>query len=198
MSEEKRFGEKIFDLVCGKFARFWLERNGKHEIVEKDDAVAFMIYHRDRDQVVFVSQLRLPIMSNLIEAPAGHIDYPKETLTDYEIKKSMAREAKEELGIVIDPHQIEYVCFNGLCTSPGILTERIYLGYMEIGNDDIESEERVFGLAEEGEQIKRIWISLDNLETFANKSINDMKTFALVQWFLRVKYPQLPRPEKGV
>lgn len=192
--KKKRFcmetGKSVFS---GRFVEVFVTNNSRHEIVVKNDAVAFLVYNRDSRSVILVTQLRLPTEGYLIEAAAGHIEAAQDDIHEGIIKETMAREAKEEMGIAIDPSRIELISKMPQYSSPGVMTEKLWLGYMEIGNADIEQDERIFGLAEDGEQTSRLWFSPEVLEDMAEKSIMDMKTFAMIQWFLRIKYPELKR-----
>ena len=72
--------------------------------------------------------------------------------------------------------------FVPVAMSPGVTTERLYLGYVEVSDAEIEQTERVFGVAAEGEQITRQFVSLEEL---ADMEFHDLKTWALAQWVLR-------------
>lgn len=93
----------------------------------------------------------------------------------------MAREIDEEAGGIVDPNRI--VLVNGgrpLMPSPGVMTERMWFGYVEITDTDIEQVERVFGLASENEETLRVWLGLDE---FKSISFIDMKTTWMREWF---------------
>ena len=97
----------------------------------------------------------------------------------------MALEVLEETGLKIKPRQIELLndgC--ALALSPGILTERMHLGYAEIGADSIAQSGKIFGNAKEGERTTRCLVGVQELRSMI---FLDMKTWALVQWFLREK-----------
>ncbi|MFA6594202.1 MAG: NUDIX hydrolase [Candidatus Buchananbacteria bacterium] len=183
---------EAYELVYKGWVTVWRGFHGKQEIVEKKNAVAFLVYNRDKRAVAMVYQER-PAASfsrdagRVQEVPAGHIDNGELTI------EAMAREAREELGLLVDlPTAIEHftlVNFGAsLFTSPGIVTERIFLGYAEFNDDEFDHSRKHFGLAEEGEEVERRWIAIERLE---NMPYVDLKTFALAQWFLREIYPQL-------
>lgn len=196
MKDRKQACNRVFEMIYCGFVRLWKEIGGNHVIVEKPSAVSFLVYNRNRRKLVFVSQHRPATGGKILEAPAGHIDLPPDQQSNRCILETMAREAQEELGVIIDIDRIELVSM-GLFTSPGILTEKIWLGYMEIGDADIEQEERIYGLAEEGERIERSWLPIEPMDKLVGSAFMDMKTFALIQWFLRVKYPQLSQQTEG-
>lgn len=66
--------------------------------------------------------------------------------------------------------------------APGILTKRCYLAYAEVNSSMIETGNRVFGLHEEGERIERVIVPVKHLDRVVYE---DMKTFALIHYFLR-------------
>jgi hypothetical protein len=67
-----------------------------------------------------------------------------------------------------------------LALSPGVLTEKQMLAYVRINLQDIEQVDRVFGV-DPGENITRKRVPISQLPDMV---FHDMKTFALVQWFL--------------
>jgi len=151
-------------------------------IVRSSDAVAVLILIKNRG-ILLIEQCRPALISNenpngiLIEAVAGRFDV---TLSPIELIK---KEVEEEVGGIIRDNQILFLNDGiPLAVSAGINTEKIYLAYAEIEESQIEQTERIFGHAEEGEKIKRLFISIDE---FKKMKFNDMKTFALSQWFLR-------------
>ena len=141
-------------------------------------SVAFLINVKDIDSVVLVGQQRTAMISPenpegfIVEVPAGRCDRPES------VKATIAREAAEEVGAEsISEDQIELL--NGglpLALSPGIIDELMYLGYIEINEDQIEAD-RVFGVAEEGESIIR---RLVRAEDACNMPCSDMKTKTLL------------------
>jgi hypothetical protein len=93
-------------------------------------------------------------------------------------------EALEETGMVISPKQVKLLNRGiPLAASPGFLTERLYLAYVEMDlTAVIANPSGTFGLEEHGERITRVTVSFSYLERMP---FADMKTFALVQWFLK-------------
>jgi len=154
-----------------------------HEVVIATDSVAIFIYDRDAERVLLITQCRLPMVRPdnpeglITETPAGRFD----------IKIGVAglavKEVKEEVGVTITEDEVQLLN-NGvpLALSPGILTERIYVAYVEVSSSQIEKGERVFGVPEEGEEIRRVFVPLEKLESMVCDSIT---TWALVQWFLK-------------
>lgn len=160
-----------------------ITNEGRHrEIVVTRDTVAVLIYVPQRKEVVLVQQARLSMIDE--KNPDGDFTEVVAGVFDLEIgvKDLMVKEILEETGIRVTSDQIE-LANNGerLATSPGCLTERMYLGYVEVDIAEIE-EDRIFGLAQEGEIIKRLFVPVEELRVM---SFQDMKTWALVQWFLQ-------------
>ena len=168
-----------------------IKRSRASEVVRTKNgrySVGFLIYHRGQDSIILVEQNRPAMICEtcpeglIEEVPAGRCDRPESP------REVIAREASEEVGAEIYPDQI--VLLNGgepLAMSPGILEEMMYLGYVKIEPEQL-AEDRLFGLPEEGEFITRKLIPVSVLYEL---QFQDMKTFALVQWFLReIKHHQ--------
>lgn len=118
-------------------------------------SVGFLIYDPDSDSVILVEQQRTAMICDenvtgfVVEVPAGRCDRPET------IKRTIAREAEEEVGATIHEDQIE-ILNDGvpLAMSPGILDELMYLAFIQLRPGQL-SADRIFGVAEEGEVIVR-------------------------------------------
>lgn len=144
-------------------------------------SVAFLLYDRASGQVILAEQNRAAMIwkanttGRILEVPAGRVE-PGESP-----EAVIAREASEEVGAKFDVSQV--VMLNGgqpLAVSPGILDEMMYLGYVCLQAGQLVPN-REFGLHEEGERIKRVSVHSSLLASLA---CEDLKTLALVQWFL--------------
>ncbi|MFA5124696.1 MAG: NUDIX hydrolase [Patescibacteria group bacterium] len=184
---------EAYDLVYNGWIRVWRGTGRKQEVVEKKDAVAFLVYNRDRRAVAMVMQDRPATIfatnhiAPILEVPAGHIDQGETVVW------AMAREAREELGLLVDLETVagrfELINFGTpLFTSPGIITERLHLGYGKFNDDEFDHSRTSFGLDAEGESTEVRWISIKELSCMPYP---DLKTFTLVQWFMLKIYPQL-------
>jgi len=201
MKSIKYFGPLVASLMYDGCLKLWKVRGTNHEIVEIKDTVGCFIFNRDSREVLFVEQVRVPTLNSnmdsgghLVEILAGHID------TEFESSmypnsvdgalKAIAREAMEELGVSgISKEDIELLNHGiPLYLAPGTSTERMWLGYLEIGEGQFVRSENNFGLVSEGEKTERKWVALKDLP---RRTFFDMKTYCLVQWFLRVKFPTL-------
>ena len=152
------------------------------EIVRKPNAAAFLVYDPIRDAIVLVLQVREPMRSKknrkgvTVEVPAGHVK-GKNT------RAEIAREASEEIGATIPEEQVLLLNQGQmLAVSPGWTTERVALATIELKPGQIDRAREKFGLAKEGEYITRRFVPVSDLETMV---LEDLKTYALVQWFLK-------------
>ena len=164
-------------------------KDGTFEIVKVTDSIAVLIYDVRTAEFVFVEQYLAPMKYNqtkpdnemLLEVPAGRFDI---NLT---VKQLIVKEVNEETGITIIEDDVELLNDGeALALSPGVLTEKMFLAYVEIDTENDNLDETKFGNAEEGEKILRIFIPVDRMSRMFFK---DMKTFALIQWFMANKWP---------
>ena len=119
---------------------------------------------------------------SLTEVVAGRFD------EKIGVKGLIVKEVKEEIGVTITEGQVSLLNEGKpLAMAPGILTERCYLAYAEVNSSMIEPN-RIFGLHEEGERIERIIVPVKDLYRVVYE---DMKTFALINYFLRERVRSL-------
>ncbi|MFA6588603.1 MAG: NUDIX domain-containing protein [Patescibacteria group bacterium] len=153
------------------------------KVFQTSDSANVLIYIADKDQILLVRQQReaMARVGNpkgwIIESVAGRFDR-KES-----VRRLLAREASEEVGGTIRPKDI-VLLNNGapLALSAGCLVEKAWLGYIAITSDQLEKTDRQYGLKEEGESITRVFLPVSGLENF---TCEDVRVFALLQWFLR-------------
>jgi 8-oxo-dGTP pyrophosphatase MutT (NUDIX family) len=167
--------------VYDGFTKISITDDGK-EVTEMTDAVAVFVYHRTRG-ILLIEQDRsamrgiLNEKGTILEVVAGRLDHPGMTLHEIVID-----ELKDEAGVVVSEGDIVFLQDIPLATSPGISTERMYLAYVQVDDTNLQgSDGDTFGLAEEGERIKRQWVSIDEAKRI---QWNDLKSWALYQWFL--------------
>lgn len=159
-------------------------KNG-FEVIEATDSVAILPYDEATDSVVLISEVRQAMISpenptgETLSVPAGRFD------GKYGVRELMVKELQEEAGIIVSESQIE-ILNDGipLALSPGICTEKTYLGFISVSPGKIEREKRIFGNIHEGERITRRFVPVGDLPlmTFAN-----MTTYALIQRFWQKK-----------
>lgn len=156
----------------------------KLEVVRASDSVAFLVHDVDKNELLFCTQDRAPMISDgnpsgeITEVAAGRFD------CDKGVVGLILHELQQELGVVGTEDQVT-VINSGIpvALSPGVLTEKQYLAYVAIKTEQISTEKKLYGDKEEGESIARRFVSVDDV--LAGKmEIHDMKTFALIQWFV--------------
>lgn len=180
------FTKRGWGLVHRGFARLWLaseiDFHGE-EVLETSDSVALLVFDKTSRELVFVNQKR-PAMVRpenpeaiINEVLAGRFD------VKIGVRGLMVKEAKEELGLTVSAEEIELLN-NGdpLALSPGILTERMYVGYVEASSARFADGD-TFGV-DVGEVTRPVRIPVDHLDEVV---WDDMKTWALVQWFIANK-----------
>jgi len=100
--------------------------------LERNDAVAILLYNKQKDTVVLVKQYRYPvydkIQTELLEAPAGLVD-ENETYS-----QAIIREVQEETGYVIQTKHLYALSHNFV--SPGYSSEQIYNYAAVVTNND--------------------------------------------------------------
>ena len=147
----------------------------QREFFERGKAAALLAYDVERDTVILVEQFRFGAMEGkqspwLFELIAGMID---EGESPEEVVK---REACEEAGLIIDECQFMLSYF----VSPGGTTETLDL---YIANVDSRNVEGVFGLDDEGEDIRVHVVSReDAYQWVTTGKINNAATIIGLQW----------------
>ena len=144
-------------------------------IFERGDAVAALIVNTDTQKVLMTYQFRCPTLEKgpgwLHEVVAGMIDAHEQP------EEAIKREIHEEIGYQIN----ELTPIANFYVSPGGSSERIYLYYAEVRNEDRVSAGG--GLASEHEDIELVEVSLDQLwDVLKRGEIRDAKTLIAVQW----------------
>ncbi|TEW55628.1 ADP-ribose diphosphatase [Psychromonas sp. RZ22] len=147
----------------------------QREFFERGKAAALLAYDKTLDKVVLVEQFRFGAMAGeqspwLLELIAGMIEEGEDA------QDVVKREAFEEAGLVIGQCQfmLSYL------VSPGGTTETIDLF---IANVDSRNAEGIFGLAEEGEDIRAHVISREQAYQWVKTGkINNAATIIGLQW----------------
>ncbi|MAX89417.1 MAG: ADP-ribose diphosphatase [Pseudomonas sp.] len=147
----------------------------ERELFVRHDAVCVLPYDPQRDEVVLIEQFRVGAMAHgdtpwLVETVAGLID------KDEQPEEVARRESVEEAGLELGelwPVSVYY-------PSPGGSTERIHL---YVGRCSSVGAGGVFGLEEEGEDIRAAVWSLDEaLEALRDGRIDNAATIIALQW----------------
>ena len=145
------------------------------EVYDCGDAVAALIYNREKQTVILVKQFRMPCFVNgnldaLLEVPAGLLD-------GMEPSKRIIEELKEETGYQVENLEKIYEGF----ACPGALTQKVHFFVGEYQDKDKTSLGG--GIVDEGEEIEILEMSFSKaLELLKNNQIQDMKTIMLLQY----------------
>ena len=161
-----------------------VRKTGRKEVVRTTNAVAFLFADPVLKVVLLIEQCREAMVRRgnprgvIVEVPAGRRDLK------CGIKDLVVKEAREEVGKRIRVDQVKLLNHGiPLATSPGVLTERIWLAYIATDlRSCIKDSSKTYGLVAHGERIRRRVVTYNELERM---TFDDMKTFALVQWFLK-------------
>ncbi|MDO8469997.1 MAG: NUDIX hydrolase [bacterium] len=169
-------------LYHGRFLDVVQHHQTGFEVVRTTNSVAVLVYIIG-EGLLLVKQRRPAMIRKgnrygwITETVAGRRD---RKLT---LKHLASSEIREETGCAIKPKDIKIL--NGgkaLALSPGALTERIWLAYAEIPRKRVSNRwNKIFGV-DTDERTERVLVPLASLEKM---KFTDMKTFAVVQWFLR-------------
>ena len=147
------------------------------EIFERGRAVAVLPYDPMRDEVVLIEQFRPGALGVdpdpwLIETVAGIIE------TGEDIDEVARREAKEEAGL--DINELEPIAH--FFASPGGSTETVNLLFAKV---DTGSVGGVFGLADEGEDIKVHVVGFERARGWLDDGrIKVATTIIALQWLV--------------
>ena len=137
-------------------------------------------HHLDKEYVLLCEQHRLPIGKKAKEIPAGMMD------ADGNIISVVLKEVKEETGFDIK-HVDELIALGSYFASPGGSDEEIKLfaWQTEISEKDFEEkQQRIYGLAEENEEIKLSFVELEEFKTKIMYEIGDAKAeIALTRFY---------------
>ena len=159
------------------------------EIFERGDAVVLIPYDPIRDSLVFNQQFR-PGALRTVENP-WLLEFVAGMFVEHESPQDVAiREAKEEANLTVLPQDIEPVM--EYLSSPGGTSEKIHLYVAKVDASNVGG---VFGLAEEGEDIRVSEIKRDDaMVLLAEGEICNAATIIGLQWLalnsemLRVKW----------
>jgi ADP-ribose pyrophosphatase len=169
-----------------------LSETQTRQVMQRGDAAAVLAYNKDLQKFILIEQFRIAtVLSDkpgegwLLELPAGGIKAPKETA-----RECARRELGEETGYNVwgadaDKDLEELERFKHIATlfpSPGGSSERIYIYYVEVTEDDNKA---VAGVKpDETEDIRLVPLSPDALFKKLDKcELQDAKLVVAAQWF---------------
>jgi nudix-type nucleoside diphosphatase (YffH/AdpP family) len=144
-------------------------------VFERGDAAAALLFNYDSQKVLLIEQFRYPTYERgpswIQEVVAGVIK------PDESPEEAIRREVEEEVGYRVQqltPIATFYV-------SPGGTSERIFLFYAEVGDNDRISDGG--GLVAENEDIRLVeYTRSDLVQALTSGQIQDAKTIIAVQW----------------
>ncbi|RZM84738.1 NUDIX domain-containing protein [Pseudoalteromonas rubra] len=145
------------------------------EILERGHAVAVLPYDPATDQVLLIEQIRIGALATkdspwLLECIAGMAEGSQ----DYE--GVVRKEAMEEAGLALD--ELHYM--TSYLSSPGGSTERLYL---YLAKADLSQAGGIYGLPEEGEDIKvHVMPFNEAMARLENEEIDNAATVISLQW----------------
>jgi nudix-type nucleoside diphosphatase (YffH/AdpP family) len=150
-------------------------------LLRRPDAVCAVVYHTERDTLFFVRQFRLGMIDKeanpwSVELSAGVVDSGETP------DAAIRREVHEELGfIVTDVRELRRIF-----PSPAILSERIFLYYVEV--TDAQRDSDGGGTDHEHEDIEIIEVPARAVQLFVmEQGITDAKTLIGLSWFIAEK-----------
>ncbi len=138
-------------------------------LLRRPDAVCAVVHNTDRDCIYLVRQFRPGAFEKnhgwLCELAAGLVDGDETPL------EALHREIHEELGFEFENVRL----LDHFFPSPGIISEHIYLYYVQVTDADKVSDGG--GLDDENEDIEILEIAIKDLDAFIVKNpIVDAKT----------------------
>jgi len=146
------------------------DRQTTREIIEHSDCVAIVAVDAD-DNILLVRQFRKPVEKELLEIPAGGIEFGEDPVT------AVSRELQEETGFL--PGKVEQL--GGFYSAPGYCTEYLYL---YLASDLTPSQL----YAEDTDSIKIVPVPINQIPgLITSHSICDAKTIAGLLIFLDYK-----------
>jgi nudix-type nucleoside diphosphatase (YffH/AdpP family) len=147
----------------------------ERETYDRGNGATILLFDAERRTVLLIRQFRYPAYVNghpdgmLLEAPAGLLD-------EDDPETAIRREAREETGYAIG--EVTHV-FDAYM-SPGSVTEKLFFFAAPYLSD--ERADAGGGLAEEGEDIELVELSIDDALARIGVDVIDAKTVMLLQW----------------
>lgn len=147
----------------------------KYKIIEREllrnkDGVCAIIYNTKKDKYLLVEQWRPSLNDNMKELVAGSIEVNETPL------ESIQKEVFEETGYRCDTIKE----LNSFYVSPGTLSEKVYLFYVEVSNQI----SNVVGCQEEDEELNLIELTYEEL---CEISFMDAKSIIGINWLKTFK-----------
>lgn len=149
--------------------------NTKRLAFERGDSIAIILQEIETESILLTNQFRYPTCKHekgwLLEIPAGSLEENEKP------EDCIVREVMEELGYQIQSPELVYIFY----TSPGASTERIFLFFAGVSQND--KIEKGGGSSSENEDIQMVKIPISEISTKISE-LKDAKTLLALQWFL--------------
>ncbi len=162
----------------------------ERETHDRGNGATILLYDADRRTVVLIRQFRYPAYVNgsadgmLIEAIGGLLD-------EDDPETAIRREALEETGYRVGEVQHLFDVY----MSPGSVTEKLF--FFAAPYDAGSRADAGGGLADEGEDIEVVELTIDDALARIGRDIVDAKTIMLLQW-AALTGPFAPAPAQAV
>ncbi len=156
--------------------------NYSRERLIREDAVGVLIYNKESKNIVLTRQFRYAVadktQEQFLEIMAGKVDQNEDPID------TAIRETQEECGYIVKKENLNFIA--SVFASPGYTSERVYLYYTEVTNQDKLNEGG--GLQEEHEFIEVVEIPLNSFMNLVDTgSILDAKTLLCALWLKLIK-----------
>lgn len=176
-----KVNELIVDHDCFDGRRF---EGVRREVIAKSDAASILLYDPKRDEVLFVRQLRVPLLMRperaspwTIEIVAGTIDRAESP------EEIIMAEANEEAGVIVQELIPIYEYYPS--TGGSASKMNLYLGLC-----DLENAGGYFGLEEEFEDIEAFVVSREEaFKMLDDGQLDNEFTIIAILWF-KMHYTQ--------
>ncbi len=153
------------------------------EMVKSSDSVHILVNNTDTGELLFVKQIRIPVLVNdpitegkLIECCAGIIDDFHEHPGLVGAGKIATQEIREELGY----HAVEKLQFiRELKSSVGHTGSNIFMFYAEVKEKDFKGKQLL-----PDEDIHTIKVPYKDVKSYIEQAVTDTSTAYLVGWWL--------------
>lgn len=170
-----KIDEVIVDHDCFDGRRF---EDVRREVIVKCDTVSVLLYDPKRDELLFIRQLRVPLLESEERQSPWTIEIVAGTIDRQESPESIIRaESLEEAGIAIQQLIPIYNYYPSTGGSPGKM--HLYLGLC-----DLDGAGGYYGLAEESEDIAAFTMSRQEaFELLAQGDLDNGFTLIAMLWF---------------
>lgn len=170
-----KIDEVIVDHDCFDGRRF---ESVRREVIVKCDTVSILLYDPQRDELLFIRQLRVPLIEREERESPWTIEIVAGTIDRNETPEAIIKaEAFEEAGIDVAQLIPIYDYYSSTGGSPGKM--HLYLGLC-----DLTDAGGFYGLEEESEDIEAFVVSREEgFELLAEGKLDNGFTIIAMLWF---------------